>query len=145
VRYMLFRDAIKLESPFGMSAVSSQAEHDLIAWFRQHGTVNDLVIVPTVESSWMIATAPVHAIASHWLFSATYSQQMELRDAFYRGDWTGDESLAFLREWGINYVVVPDGSPLHRLLASYPKAAVFPPWTLYHLPENHMPLRLPER
>ena len=31
-------------------------------------------------------------MASHWLFSGTYGKQVELRDAFYRGDWTDDEA-----------------------------------------------------
>ena len=49
IRYMLFREGVKLDSPFGMSAVSSRAEHDLIGWLRRNGNVRDLVIVPTVE------------------------------------------------------------------------------------------------
>jgi hypothetical protein len=145
IRYMLFREGVKLESPFGMSAVSSRAEHDLIGWFRRNGNVRDLVIVPTVESSSMVATAPVHVMASHWLFSGTYGKQVELRDAFYRGDWTDNEARDFLRRYGIDYVVVPDGSPVHRLLSGYAEVATFPPWTLYHLPDNRMPDDLPER
>jgi hypothetical protein len=144
VRYAVFRDALKPESPYGMSAVSRQAEHDLIRWFRRHGSVRDLVIVPNQETSWMLTTAPVHTIASHWLYSGNYGQQSKLRDNFYSGDWTDETARDFLRQYGINYVVVPEGSPVHRVLSAYPKAAHFPPLTLYHLPENHMVDRLPD-
>jgi hypothetical protein len=143
-RYTMFRDGLKLESPFGMSAVSSQAECDLIRWFHRNGSGRDLVIAPNKETSWMLATAPVHTIASHWLFSGTYEYQVKLRDSFYRGDWTDETARDFLRKYGINYVVVPEGSPVHRVLSTYPKAALFPPLTLYHLPENHMLDRLPD-
>ena len=64
-RYMMFRDSLKLASPYGMSAVSSQAEYDLIRWFRRNGSAGDLVIAPTPDTSWMLATAPIHTIASH--------------------------------------------------------------------------------
>ena len=92
----------------------------------------------------MVATAPVHTMASHWLFSGTFSHQRELRDAFYQGEETDEESREFLREWGINYVVAPEGSPMHRVLAGNPKAAVFGAWTLYRIPGNAMREETPE-
>lgn len=144
MRCLLFRSGLQIHNPFGMSALSSQPEYDLIRWFRHNASVHDLVIAPGFETSFMLATAPVHTIASHYLFSGTYDVQSGLRDSFYRGDWTDRASLDFLQTRGINYVVVPEGSPVHRFLGAYPKAAVFPPFTLYHLAGNHMPDRLPE-
>jgi hypothetical protein len=144
VRYKMFRDSIKHESPLGASAVSTQAEYDLVRWFARNASGGDLVIAPGNETSWMLATAPVHTIASHWLFSGTYGHQLMLRDSFYRGDWTDETARDFLRKYGINYVVATEGSPVHRVLSAYPKAALFPPFTLYHLPENHMQDHLPD-
>jgi hypothetical protein len=66
-RYILFRDGIKFKSPYGMSAVESQVEYDLIRWFRHNGSEDDLVIAPDAEISWMLATAPVHAMAPRQL------------------------------------------------------------------------------
>ncbi len=88
IRYMSFRDGLKLDSPFGLSAVAPQAEVDLIRWFRLHGTSNDVVIAPGSETSWMLATAPVHTVASHWLSSGAFEAQSKLRDRLYSGDWT---------------------------------------------------------
>jgi hypothetical protein len=144
IRYMMFRDGVKLESAYGMSAVSSQAEYDLIQWFRRNGSSRDLVIAPNKETSWMLTTAPVHSIASHWLFSGKYEEQARLRYSFYHGDWSDDAARDYLRKYGINYVVVPEGSLVHRVLNEYPKVALFPPWTLYYLPENHLPDSLPK-
>ena len=144
LRYMSFRDGLNPHSHFGLSAVAPQAETDLIRWFRRHGTREDVVIAPSPETSWMLATAPVHVVASHWLFSATFEAQRKLRDRLYSGDWSNESALEFLRRYGINYVVVPDGSKLHCLLDGYPKVAVFGSWTLYHLPENHMADALPD-
>jgi hypothetical protein len=67
-----------------------------------------------------------------------------LRDSFYKGVWTDETARGFLRKFGINYVVVPEGSPVNSILNSYPKAAIFPPLTLYFIPGNHMSDRLPE-
>jgi hypothetical protein len=136
-RYMSFRD-------YRQSAIASQAEYDLIGWFRQNGSAHDLVIAPDPGTSWMLATAPVHTIASHWLFSVTYAEQAMLRDSFYKGVWTDETARGFLSKFGINYVVVPEGSPVNSILNSYPKAAIFPPLTLYFIPGNHMSDRLPE-
>jgi hypothetical protein len=144
LRYLSFRDGVKTASHFGLSAVAPQAEIELIRWFRQHGTSHDVVIVPTPETAWMLATAPVHTVASHWLFSATYQAQTNLRDRLYSGDWPDESAREFLRRYGVNYVVVADGSPLHRLLNGHRKAAVFASWTLYHLPENQMAGALPD-
>lgn len=144
IRYMSFRDGLKTDSPFGLSAVAPQAEVDLIRWFRLHGTSTDVVIAPGSETSWMLATAPVHTVASHWLFSGAFEAQSKLRDRLYSGDWTDESAREFLGGYGINYVVVPDGSPLHRLLNGHVKVAVFAAWTLYRLPENHMATTLPD-
>ena len=92
----------------------------------------------------MLATAPVHTMVRHWLFSGTYAAQVKLQGSFCGGDWNHEIAREFLRTYGIDYVVVPEGSPIHRVLRGYPKAAVFPPLMLYHLPENHMPDRLPD-
>jgi hypothetical protein len=144
VRYMSYRDGLKSDSPFGVSAVAPQAEADLIRWFQRHGTSTDVVIAPNSETSWMLATAPVHTVASHWLFSGAFEAQGKLRDRLYSGAWTDEDAREFLGRYGINYVVVPDGSPLHRLLKGHAKVAVFAPWTLYSLPENHMAATLPD-
>jgi hypothetical protein len=144
LRYLSFRDGLKLDSHFGLSAVAPQVEIDLIRWFRRHGTSRDVVIVPNPETSWMLATAPVHTVASHWLFSATYQAQGNLRDRLYSGDWSDESAREFLSRYGIDYVVVPGGSPLHHLLNGYPTVAVFGTWTLYHLPQNHMVDALPD-
>ncbi len=143
-RYVIFHDALNPNSRFGQSAVALPAEGDLIRWFRGHGSAEDVVIVPTTATAWMLATAPVHTVASHWLFSGTFEAQQELRIRLYNGDWTPPQALEFLRRYGINYVVAPQGSRLQQLLGDHPRAAVFGPWTLYHLPENHMVDHLPD-
>ena len=141
---MSFRDGVKVDSPFGLSAVAPQAEVDLIRWFRLHGTSADVVIAPSSETSWMLATAPVHTVASHWLFSGNFEAQSKLRDRLYSGDWTDESAREFLGRYGVNYVVVPEGSALHRLLNGHPKVAVFGSWTLYRLAENQMATTLPD-
>ncbi len=141
---MSFRDALKLDSPFGLSAVAPQAEVDLIRWFREHGTGHDVVMAPNFETSWMLVTAPVHTVASHWLFSGTFEAQNKLRVSLYSGGWSDEGAREVLRRYGNNYIVVPDGSPLHRLLNGYPKTAVYSSWTLYHLPENYLADTIPD-
>jgi hypothetical protein len=144
IRYLSFREALKLDSPLGLSAVAPQAEVDLIGWFRSHGSVSDVVITHDPVTSWMIATAPVHSVASHWLFSGTYDAQSKLRDALYSGAWSDEEARQFFRRYGINYVVVPNDSPLRSLMTGYQEVAAFPPWTLYHIPENRIVETLPD-
>jgi len=102
------------------------------------------VIAPDQPTSWMLATAPVHTLASHWLYSATFEAQSNLRDRLYRGGWTPESAFEFLRRYGVDYVVVPRDNPLHALLRGHPRAAVFGTLTLYALPENHMVDTLPD-
>jgi hypothetical protein len=144
IRYLSYRDALKLDSPMGLSAVAPQAEVDLIDWFRRNGTGRDVVIAPDPVTSWMLATAPVHSVASHWLFSGTYEAQSKKRDQLYAGALSDDGVRQFLSRYGINYVVVPNDSPLRRMMSGYPEVAPFPPWTLYHVPENQIRDTLPD-
>lgn len=70
----------------------------------------DLVLAPPVTAS-LLATAPVHALGSHRLFSITYRAQLRLAEAFYCGALTRDAAHRMLGAYGARWVVVPTGNP----------------------------------
>jgi hypothetical protein len=135
-RYLGIRDGIRLVSAYGFSAVTPDDEPDMIRWLKQNASDKDLVIAPTDEISWMLATAPVHTYASHWLFSGRYNEQADLRGDFYKGSWKPEDARDFLRTNGITLAVIPDQSPVEPVVSGYQKAAQFRRFAIYRLPNN---------
>jgi hypothetical protein len=132
-RYVAFRDGNQV----GGWSVAPQEEIGTIAWLRQHAKPQELVLVPQESALW-VATVPIHAWASHWLFSMDYLEQQRLSNAFYAGALGEDGVRRFLRDCGVNYVAVPLGSPVANSLSLQNRAAQIGSWSIYYFPENRM-------
>jgi hypothetical protein len=133
-RYVAFRSGNEV----GGWSVAPQGEIGTIAWLREHSKPQELVLVPQESAPW-VATVPIHAWASHWLFSMDYLEQQRLSRAFYAGALGEDGVRRFLQDCGVNYVAVPLGSPVAGALSSGNRAAQIGSWTIYYFPENRMP------
>jgi hypothetical protein len=132
-RYVAFRDGNRV----GGWSVASHEEVGTIAWLRKHGKPQELVLVPQESAPW-VATVPIHAWASHWLFSMDYLEQQRLSNAFYAGALGEDGVRRFLQDCGVNYVAVPLGSPVAGALSLQSRAAQIGSWSIYYFPENRM-------
>jgi hypothetical protein len=118
-------------------AVARDEEILTIDWLRRHARPEELVLAPPDSAAWL-ATVPIHSFAGHWLFSFDYAAQEQLAEAFYDGRMGAEESKAFLRRYGINYVAVPAASSVRQFLDPRQEAAQILTWTLYYFPGHHM-------
>jgi hypothetical protein len=66
-----------------------------------------------------------------------YGTQARLSDAFYRGA-LGKRSEEFLEQYGIQYLILPQDSPVVRSFDRRKAIANFGKWDIYYYPEHHM-------
>jgi len=90
--------------------VASTAEMQVIRWLRSFADAEDLVLAPQQHAPWL-ATVPMHSFASHFIFSLSYSSQVELSDAFFAGKLDQRAAEKLLTEYGVRFVIMPTGSP----------------------------------
>jgi hypothetical protein len=93
------------------SAIAPRDEFAARDWLRAHAAPNDLVLANYETAPWL-AMAPVHAVGSHWLFSAAgIGYKLDrLRASFFAGQLAPARAREFLDTLGVRFVVVPDGS-----------------------------------
>lgn len=95
------------------SAVVSRANLDLLRWLQGRAQSGDLILAPKAAAG-LFATLPMHSFASHWLFSLSWNEQTRLSDNFYQGALDAASAAAFLDDFGVRFVVLPDASPAAR-------------------------------
>jgi hypothetical protein len=120
-----------------LAAVASKPEIAVRAWLKQNADPRELVLAPSEDAGWY-ATIPMHSFASHWLFSLTFTEQTRLSHQFYRGQFDRAAADAFLREYGVRYAVVPDGSPAARYFSPPTQATHIGNLTIYQIPSAAM-------
>jgi hypothetical protein len=100
----IYRDG-KAAEPALLSAVSPKSEVAMISWMKNNLEHDDrrLVMAPAEMAPW-VATVPMPTVASHYLFSITYPEQLDLVRRFYRGQ---DVRRELIDGYGVSYVVVP--------------------------------------
>lgn len=121
----------------GGTAVISQTDLSVLSWFRAHASASDLVLAPKLDAAWL-ATVPMHSFASHWLFSLTWEEQSRVSDAFYKGSLDDSAANKLLADFGIRYVVIPDGSPAVRYFANQLPAVRIAWAAIYQMPNATM-------
>jgi hypothetical protein len=117
--------------------VAPKSELAVLAWLKQHANPSELVLAPSADAGWF-ATIPMHSFASHWLFSLTWGKQLGLSYKFYRGTFDRTAADAFLREYGVRYAIVPDGSPAARYFPSPARGTHVGNVTIYEMPSFAM-------
>jgi hypothetical protein len=136
-RYLTYRSgAISTESGQN-TALAPRDEVRAIEWLRGHASSGQLILAPREYSPWM-ATVPMHSLASHWIFSLTMDQQVHLVDSFFEGGLTDSACDAFLKRYGVRYVLAPAGSPALRYLHDAELRWTGESLRLYEFPQNEM-------
>ncbi len=115
-----------------LTTVAPRDEVQTLAWFRQNAASDEVVLAPKEHAPWL-ATVPMHSVASHWMFSLTYDEQAQRRDAFYAGILTGDAVEALWQDYRVRYVVMPEDSPARAYVDDARRVAVLGSLTIYDL------------
>ena len=130
----LWADGRRAEPEWFFTAVRPTSERELLDWLRTHADRDALVLSPPELAPW-VATIPLTSFASHDFFSITYTDQMKLSDAFYRGENMQSDLLA---AYGVRFAVVPASSPaVNRLPADAFRESIGP-WRIYEFPDARM-------
>lgn len=119
------------------SAVAAKSELAVEAWLKRHAEASELVLAPPEDAGWL-ATIPMHSFASHWIFSLTCPEQLRISDKFYHGVFDRRAAAAFLREYGVRYVIVPNGSPAAQYFSPPDPATHLGDATIYVIPAAQM-------
>ncbi len=125
-----YADGARPEPVHAFTTVAPTAEMQVIKWLHNSADTEDLVLAPANHAPWL-ATIPMHSFASHFIFSLSYLSQVELSDAFFAGKLDQRAAEKLLTEYGVRYVVVPDGSPAATYLGRQPPAARFGSLSVY--------------
>lgn len=91
------------------------SDYAAINWMRGHTDPSSLLLAPPSSASWY-ATVPIHTFASHWLFSITAADQLQLADSFFRGILDHQSADRLLKQYGVRYVVALVDSPSQKYL-----------------------------
>lgn len=117
------------------STVRPVGERHLIEWLRANASPDDLILAPPTTAPW-VATAPMHSVASHWLFSLTYEDQLTFAQSFFAGQVPADVARRTLEAWGVRFLVIPEGQPL-EVPGFLPRDSVGG-WRVLEHPSNRM-------
>ena len=101
-----------------LSSVVKTKDMKLVHWAGENLPADKLILTPLSMAPWITAKGK-HTLASHDVMSITYADQQKQVQQFYEGQPVFD-SIA--QQYGVSYVVVPQGSParlpaegIHRL------------------------------
>ncbi|MBZ5673798.1 MAG: hypothetical protein LAP61_06085 [Acidobacteriia bacterium] len=130
----LWSDGRRAEPEWFLTAVRPASERTLLEWLQTHADRRDLVLSPPELAPW-VATIPLPSFASHDFFSITYTDQMKLSDAFYRGENMQNDLLA---AYGVRFAVVPASSPAVNRLPAEAFRESIGPWRIYEFPDARM-------
>jgi hypothetical protein len=117
------------------STVRSTNERLLIEWLRQNASPDDLILAPPGTAGW-VATVPMHSVASHWLFSLTYEEQLDFARSLFAGQLTADVARKTLDEWGVRFIVVPENQSLE--VPGFSPRETVGGWRVLENPTNRM-------
>ncbi len=130
----LWTDGRRAEPEWFLTAVRPASERMLFEWLQTHADPSALVLSPPELAPW-IATIPLTSFASHDFFSITYTDQMKLSNAFYRGE---NMQSDILDAYGVRFAVVPASSlAVTRLPADAFRKSIGP-WRIYEFPDARM-------
>lgn len=132
-----FRDGYAVEPAQFSCAIAPRAERLAISWIHEHARPGELVLAPRESAPWF-ATAPVHSLASHPLFSITYTDQVQFNDDFFGARLDRDTARELLAGYGVSYVVMPEDSPGRIYLQGAVQRAGFGSLAIFELPGNRM-------
>jgi len=115
------------------------AEDDVAArdWLKENGEHTDLVLAPVDKATWF-STVPMHSFAGNRLFSITFEEQSRLSDDFYAGRMDPEEADRFLSEYGVRWVVLPEGSPVRASPVRATSRVGVGHWTILEVEGNTM-------
>ena len=132
-----YRDGRAVRPERLFSTVAPNDERAVVSWLRQSAAENQLVLAPPATAPWLMAV-PMHSFAGHWHWSLTYSEQARLADDFYAGALTPEAARAMLTDYGIRYVVVPEGTRAKAYLTGYAERVTLGALTIYESPSLSM-------
>jgi hypothetical protein len=119
------------------SAVAADDEIAVVDEFRRRRLISDLVLAPE-PLSILLVQSPMHSFASHDHLSLDYRRQRDESARFYGHKLTTNEAHAFLADYGIRWVVVPDGCAATKYFAGRREAFSRGIFHIFELPENHL-------
>lgn len=106
-------------------------------WLAKNAEHTDLVLAPVDRATWF-STVPMHSFAGNRLFSITFEEQSRLSDDFYAGRMDSAEADRFLSEYGIRWVLLPEGTPAPASLAGAISRERMGRWTILEIEGNTM-------
>lgn len=104
-------------------------------WLATHGSSTDLVLAPKSSAGWF-SSVPMFSVAGNVLFSITFKEQAALSDAFYSGQMDRARADAFLTDYGVRWVVLPDTGAAPRDLSRATARARIGNWTILEIAGN---------
>jgi hypothetical protein len=75
----------------------------------------------------------MHSLASHYISSLSYADQKRQVEEFYEGRLNLKAARQMLSDYGVSYVVMPEGSPAIDYLAEREKRVKFGSLVIYEL------------
>ncbi len=106
-------------------------------WLERNAEYTDLVLAPLEKATWF-STVPMHSFAGNRLFAITFEEQSRLSNDFYEGRMDPEKADQFLSEYGIRWVVLPEGSPVRASLTRAKSRVRFGNWTTLEIEGNRM-------
>ncbi len=118
---------------------SLMAEDDVAVrdWLAENARHTDLVLAPVDRATWF-STVPMHSFAGNRLFSITFEEQSRLSDDFYAGRMDAAEANEFLSEYGVRWVLLPEGTAARAALTRGTPRVSLGRWTILELEGNTM-------
>lgn len=135
--HQAFLDGGRSKPEVIFTALHPVEEVQTVGWMRKNAKPSDLVLAPHPYAQ-ALAAVPMHSFASHWLLSGTFDEQVQHSLAFYGGKLTRRDALAFLRHYGMRFVIVRSGSPAQAYLEGREPRTIIGPLTIYEFPEARM-------
>jgi hypothetical protein len=106
-------------------------------WLAENAEHTDLILAPLMKATWF-STVPMHSFAGNSKFSITFGEQSSLSNHFYADRMNLEEVDRFLSEYGIRWIVLPEGSPARLSLTRAKERVRIGNWTIYGIEGNKM-------
>lgn len=110
-----YRNGSAVQPSGHFNTIRPKKEAALIEWLRRNTSPDELLLAPPEYAPW-VATTPIHSLASHYLFSLKYEEQLAFSTAFYAGQLEPGEAERRLAELGVRYVVALETSSVSEYL-----------------------------
>ncbi len=127
----IWMDGQRAKPELLLNALERSDERQLLEWLKRNAApARQLAMGPSEIAPW-IATVPMPSLASHDLFGVTYEEQNHFVDDFYGGKLSTEVAAGKLREYGVRYLLVPEGSPAIRYVEGRTAIAKSGVWMVY--------------